>query len=490
MGYDLFNDIESEARKRLSEFPDGRHVAISLGDMEVTYPELLERAGGLSGVFRRLFRAERPRVALVGPDGPGYVASALGILGAGGVFVSAGKEISPDDFSGLLEKMSVDVAVVEEELARRLAPAYFEDGAAVTAFGEVYRVFVRSGAAPDFPGEEEFNSLNPAFARFSSGTTGARKGVALSHESIRDRTDAADSAFALSPGERVLWLMPMAHHFAATINLFLRRGCVIDVSSGGSSSESAERLRGGECSFVYATPWHYLEMARADTGAPRELPDSVRLLVSTAMALSPNVSELFEERFGRCLNQAYGIIECGIPCVNLEPERDGVFSVGKPVGGHEARTDAPDGISEGEVLLRGPGFFDAYLRPWIERASVLDSGWFRTGDIGVFSETGALSIVGRRKSLINFMGLKIFPEKVEPVLNALPGVRESRVFGENHPAYGEMPVAEIAPDNSASPPNTVELTRLCRERLSTHEIPQEFRIVRYIPKTPSGKVRR
>jgi len=490
MRYNLFDEIEGNAARRGAGSGSGGDVAVIQDGGLVPYSELMGRAGGLRRFFGGLYPAPRPRVALVGPDSAGYVASALGLIGSDGVFVSAGKEIGRDDFESLLLGMSADVAVLGESHAERLKPADFAEAAAYSAFGETFRVFLRGGASPDFPDEEEFNSLNPAFVRFTSGTTGDSKGVVLSHETIRDRTEAANAAFSLSSGDRVLWLMPMAHHFAATINLFLRVGCALDISNDLPPAEAAAKLRSGGHALVYATPWRYREMAKADSGAADELPPSVRSLVSTAMALSEETAAMFKERFGRYPNQAYGIIECGIPCVNMDPERWGACSVGTPSGGHEISLDDDGGEGHGEILLRGPGFFDAYLRPWRRRDRVLDRDWFRTGDLGEISEDGALTIVGRSKSVINFMGLKVFPEKVEAVLDALPGVRESRVLGEPHRSYGEIPVAEVVPENPGTPPDATDLLRACSERLSSHEVPQDFKIVESIPKTPSGKVSR
>ncbi len=139
----------------------------------------------------------------------------------------------------------------------------------------------------------------------------------------------------------------------------------------------------------------------------------------------------------------------------------------------------------GEVLIRGRGMFDAYFSPWRLREEVLRDGWFDTGDLGRVDEQGCLSLLGRSKTVIVCAGMKVFPEEVEEVINTMPGVKESRVFGQPHPQYGQMPVAEVV----ASDAEVIEKLRpFCFEHLSSYKVPVEFRRVETIPKTTSGKV--
>jgi len=92
--------------------------------------------------------------------------------------------------------------------------------------------------------------------------------------------------------------------------------------------------------------------------------------------------------------------------------------------------------------------------------------------------------------VINFGGIKLFPEEVEAVLNAPPDVRESRVSGEPHERWGAVAVAEFVPHDVARPPTAAELGRHCRERLAGYKVPARFRLIAVLPRTPSGKLRR
>jgi long-chain acyl-CoA synthetase len=494
----LHEEIIEAFEARISRNPAGNGgTAILQYDTVISYAELLREAAGIATALKDagVPPASFARIAVLGSDSAGYVALALGILMADGVLISAGAETPASEFSELINRTAADFAVIEYELLDRdigFDTLPKRKKRTLTAFSAKFAVFKKDdfsaedGAAPPpLPNETAFRALNPAFIRFSSGTTGDSKGVALSHDTIIERTEAANSAFNLDENDTVLWMLPMAHHFAATIMLFLREGCAIDIAVDAPPEKLLAKLADGSATFVYATPHHYAKLAAAADKAKDTcgISPRVKLLITTAMPLSMEISEHFSTLFGRHLNQAYGIIECGLPCVNVDPRSaEDALSVGTPTKGFRVSAD-------GELLLQGPGFFDAYISPWTPREEVLDDdGWFHTGDLGRRDDEGRIHITGRLKSVINFLGLKIFPEKVEAELNAHPEIRESRVSGVPHKDYGEIPVAEFVPENETLIPNPVELTRFCSAKLAVHEIPQEFTPVESIPKTPNGKI--
>ena len=136
--------------------------------------------------------------------------------------------------------------------------------------------------------------------------------------------------------------------------------------------------------------------------------------------------------------------------------------------------------------------FDAYCSPWRSRDQALTDGWFRTGDLGRIDSDGFLFLCGRENGVINFAGMKVFPDEVESVLNQHPFVRESLVYPEAHARYGELPCADIVlhEDRKVEDVDATEIRRFCYQHLAPYKVPKELHCVLLLEKTASGKLKR
>ncbi len=384
---------------------------------------------------------------------------ALGIIRAGKCLVPLASELSPRERERVIRETGV--------------------GAIVQASGEVREVPVDADLGFD---EQALAALNPIFIRFSSGTTGTSKGIVLSHESLLARVTAANRGLGIQPTDRIVWILPMAHHFAVSIMLYLLHGAttIIENSHLAEDVLSAGVQHSG--TVLYGAPFHHALLAAEGSG--RAWP-ALRLAVSTAATLPLATAQAFDQRYGVPLSQGLGIIEVGLPLLNLRRPREKPLSVGQPLPDYAAEVRG-----EGELFLRGPGMFDAYLHPWRPQSEVLQEGWFRTGDLAQVDEDGDLQLLGRSHSVINVAGLKCFPEEIEAVLCEVPEVLRARVTGKPNPRFGAVPVAEIVPRDPANPPKISALAAYCRGALARYKVPIEFKLVESVPLTPSGKIQR
>jgi long-chain acyl-CoA synthetase len=279
---------------------------------------------------------------------------------------------------------------------------------------EVSSAFDAVKVIPTRAHPDAFDSLSAAFIRFTSGTTGAAKGVVLSHQSIRERIHAANEVLKIDNQDRVLWLLSMSYHFAVSIVSYLSHGAAIILPDNHFASATCDAANRHNATIMYASPAHYTWLTEA-IGA--QLPASLRLAISTTAGIRQDAAQKFLRKFGLPLTQALGIIEVGLPFINTEFAADRPEAVGRVLPSYQLKLERSElGPTFKEVWLRGPGFVDAYYEPWQSREQIMPEGWFRTGDVGEMDVDGCLFLRGRTKDVISVLGAKFFPQEVESVV--------------------------------------------------------------------------
>lgn len=447
-------------------------------DRVLTYGELVRRvevmASHLAGM-PSFSQVESPRVGVFCPGGIDHAVIMLALMRAGACAVPVAGEL-PEFERNTLHRVVAPHGVIVGGGAvwPGLSGLTFDLGEGTTWYAGETR-------PTSFP-ENEFALLGPAFVRFSSGTTGQSKGVVLSHQTLGERLDSANRRLEITGNDRVLWTLPMAHHFVVSILLYLRSGAGIILAESSLASDMLEAALSHEATVFYGSPFQSALLAAETSKRPWP---ALRLAVSTAAPLSRPVTQAFQLRYGQPLVQALGIIEMGLPFLNLKHAANKPLAVGAP---DDFEVKLAGGGEEGELLLRGPGMFDAYLVPWRRRSEVMQGGWFATGDLARRDPDGTIHLVGRLKSVINVGGSKCFPEEIENILQTHPEVVEVRVYGMSHPHWGELPVAQVVAQNPKDPPAAAELIAFCRQRLASYKIPVRFEWEVVLPRTASGKM--
>ena len=391
------------------------------------------------------------RVGLCFPNSVNYVALTFALWRINAVVVPIPMECTENELSNIATTMQLEGILSQKPR-----------GQSVPLQPNVFFTRLTPALAPDNHG------LNLAFIRFTSGTTSARKGVALCHETIRDRVLAANKALRIGPADTVMWCLPMSHHFLVTIVLYLSQGATIVLARHVLSRPFLEATNRWQGTVLYAAPFHYSMLARDSSGAKLS---SVRLAVSTTCSSTSGsggelstairsavVTSLGGNRTG------VGLRQCGRSAARWD-------SVGRPLSKYAVNICHADGDGYGEVAVSGPGFFDAYANPWTSRDQLMPDGWFATGDIGRVDAQGYLFLAGRKTAVINLAGRKVFPEEIESVLNRHPAVSESRVYGSAHPHLGEVVEAEVVLRDATA---TAALRDFCRGRSQRGQSPQPF----------------
>lgn len=466
-------------KKETFEYMD--KTAVIDGERRISYSQLLLQVERAALELKKSGVKPGHRLALLADDSADYIVVSLAALSVNAVIVPLAFFLSVNEIENIFSDLDVNWIIYSKAMPGRQGVRIFLD----ICEKEFYcQERLSKNSLPS-----GYQDLNPAFIRFSSGTTGASKGVLLSHKSIIERTDAADEGLKITSNDTVVWVLSMSFHFVVTILLFLRRGAAIVICSNDFPSSMLIAIKDLKPTFIYGSPFHYYLMANSPAFS-RDCLSGVRMAVTTAMRLPLETAEKFRLKFGFELIQCYGIIEAGLPFINdsSDPAKRG--SVGRILSSYQLKIQEPSD-SGGKLLIKGKGMFEAYFLPWRKKDEICPDGWFDTGDLVLADQEGYVYIKGRVKEVINFCGMKVFPQEVEEVINSFDGVEESLVFGQPHTQYGELPYAKIKLKSEAvNDFKTVSLRKFCYSKLSSYKVPKDFQIVESLPKTGSGKLKR
>ena len=339
------------------------------------------------------------------------------------------------------------------------------------------------------------------FLQYTGGTTGLSKGAALSHGNLVANTEQfkAMMAGALKDGEEVVvTAIPLYHIFALMVNF-------ITYFSVGADNWLVANPRDMDA-FVgvmeKAKPTVFMGVNTLYAGLtmhPR-ITDidlkSLRLCGGGGSAIVGTVSDRWKAITGTFIREGYGLSETS-PIVSFNPLNTQDFNgtTGLPMPGtdilllDDAGAEVALGQS-GEVCVKGPQVMRGYWeKPEANAAAFTADGYFRTGDIGLLTDEGYLKIVDRKKDMVLVSGFNVFPNEIEAVASACPGVAECACVGVPDDKTGEAlklfvvkrPDAELSEE---------QLIAHCRKEMTAYKVPKIVRFIAALPKSTVGKILR
>ncbi|MEP6802065.1 MAG: MupA/Atu3671 family FMN-dependent luciferase-like monooxygenase [Acidobacteriota bacterium] len=475
---------------------------VAAGRSPTTYRSLLANALGLADRLKELGVGRADRVAVVLPNGP-EMATAFLAVSMAGVCAPLNPGYRANEFRFLLPDLGARALIVSAGdetsparlAARELAIPIFEARPAVDSGAGGFTLTGDSTGPPASPGSPDADDL--ALVLYTSGMTSRPKAVPLSHRRICISAHNIAVALELTPGDRCLNVMPLFHAHGLIIALLssLTAGGSVVCSGGFSAEDFFASVRDARPTWYTAAPTiHHavVESAPEYRGILRG--HGVRFIRSSAAFLPANVKAGLEREFACPVIEAYGMTECTQITSNPRtPDGRREGSVGVPAGPTVAVLDETGRVlppgDAGEVVVRGPAVVTGYLsNPAADQSAFFD-GWFRTGDQGVLSADGYLTLTGRLKEIINCGGEKLSPYEVDEVLMDHPAVSQAVAFGVAHPTLGEDVAAAVVLRGGAVATET-ELRDFAATRLADYKVPRQILIVAEIPKSATGKLRR
>jgi long-chain acyl-CoA synthetase len=339
-----------------------------------------------------------------------------------------------------------------------------------------------------------------ALLMYTSGTTGAPKGVLLTHRNLLVNAANISAEHRLGPDDRVLVSLPLYHINGLVVALLspLVHGGSLAMPARFSAGTFWQDAAACRCTWLNVVPTILAYLLNApDDGAQRRLDlSALKFCRSASSALPPEHHRAFEARFALGVIETMGMTETAAPVFSnpYEPHARKVGSIGLPSGAEARIIDAHGAelgaLETGELVLRGAMVMSGYYkRPQETLAAFTADGWLRTGDLGYRDADGFFYINGRAKELIIKGGENIAPREIDEALLKHPGVLEAAAVGVPDDAYGQDIVAYVVKRASAEVDGAA-LHKHCLGELGRYKTPREFRFVAELPRGPSGKVQR
>ncbi len=344
------------------------------------------------------------------------------------------------------------------------------------------------------------NALQPdrdTIYQYSGGTTGVSKGVRLTEQGLM--SNIAQFALA-SPdllnteNQTMLLALPVYHVFGMLAS-------VIAITNGGHLVliPNPRPLTNMKAAFKTFKPDIFpgvntLFEKLLEEDWFQKHGDCLNITISGAAALHDHTAKSWMETTGANIIEGYGMTEATtLIAVRDHSRRAAKGSAGQPLPGTDVRILSNDALTRapgivGEIVIAGPQIMTGYLGREQETAASYHGEWFKTGDMGQFDQNGDLHIVDRCKDMVLVGGFNVFPNEVDEVLTACPGVGEAASAGIRTETKGEeLRAFVVKSDESLS---EADVLAYCRDHLTGYKVPRKVHFIEELPKNPIGKILR
>jgi long-chain acyl-CoA synthetase len=468
----------------------GDQVAVSCGEVELTYEQTSDRCRRLVGGLHALGLGVGDRVAIVGPNCHRYLELYQAVPGAGMVLVPLNQRHTEAELRYALDDAGVSVLFTGRDLGAAA------DGVKhVFDLDEGYDRLVAESTPADLPDELADDTLAGLF--YTGGTTGASKGVMLSHRNLVANAFHYQAFAPFRPDTCWLIIAPLFHAAGSVAVLATvwhgGHHVVLPVFDPAAALDLIERHAVTDTLVV---PTMLAAMNEEQLARPRDV-SSLRSIAHGGSPIATETLRRAHQAFPAAdLQHLYGATETAPIATAMRGEQhllDGprARSCGQPAVGVDVDVMAADGSrlpagEVGEVVIRGPNVMLGYWNKPAETEAAFADGWYRSGDLGYMDDEGYVFLVDRAKDMIVSGGENVYSTEVEDVLYRHPAVLEAAVFGVPDDHWGEAVYAVVVPRADV---DADELVRYCREAIAGYKVPKRIELrAEPLPKSGAGKV--
>ncbi len=479
---------------------EGRVDAIFSTDsagVDTTYGALWDGAARMASSLLALGVKPGDRVAVQVEKSIATLQCYLGTVMAGGVHLPLNTAYTPAEVEYFLNDATPRVFVCDPQKYETLAPV--AQGAEIShlltldAGGKGTAADAMADVLP-LPNPVPRTVADIAAFLYTSGTTGRSKGAMLTHGNLASNARALSDLWQFTESDVLIHALPLfhTHGLFVAVNVTLLAGSQILLHQ--SFDAEAILVDFPRATTLMGVPTFYTRLLN-EPGLTREAAEHMRLFVSGSAPMLTNTHAHWHDRTGHTVLERYGMTET---CMNTSNPYEGVRkpgTVGLPLPGVEVRLTGADGapVAEGEpgdIEVRGPNVFAGYWNmPEKTAQDMRPGGWFASGDIGTVDAEGYYTIVGRSKDMIISGGYNIYPKEIETLVDAVPGVSESAVFGVPHPDFGESVAVAVVRLQGAELTEEALLAAVSPE-LARYKHPRHIHFLDVLPRNAMGKVQK
>jgi acyl-CoA synthetase (AMP-forming)/AMP-acid ligase II len=494
--------VPDAARDAAARWPHA--PALIEGDRQWSFSELWADALACASACRQLGVRAGDRVAIWAPNGRAWILAALGAHCLGAAIVPLNTRFKGKEAADLLRRAEVSTLfaareflgvdylslIAEEPLPALQRRLLVEDIEVLLDRGRA------AHAAPlPFAQADDVSDII-----FTSGTTGAPKGVMTTHRQVTQIFGDWARRVDLREGDRYLVVNPFFHTFGYKAGWVacLLLGATIVPQPTFDVAETVRQIELNRISFLPGPPTIYQSLlAELANGAHRDF-SSLRVAVTGAAPVPPALVTRMRDELGmQNVVNGYGMTECGVITMTRQGDDPETVanSCGYPMPGMEIRcVDDAGGdvaLSEaGEILVRSHAVMRGYLDDARATAETIDAeGWLHTGDIGALDARGYLRITDRKKDMFISGGFNCYPAEIENLLSAHPAIETAAVVGVPDERLGEVGKAYVVlrPGMSAE---AREIIGWARGAMANYKVPRQIEFVAALPRNAGGKVLR
>ena len=502
---------------------------------ELSFADLEKQSQQLAAYLQSKGLQPGARVALMMPNVLQYPIALMAVLRAGYVVVNVNPLYTPRELEHQLNDAEAEAIVILENFAHTLQAVIAKTKVkhvVVAAMGDrlglkgllvnlVVRHVRKMVPAYTLPGHVRFNDAlkqgasatfrpaavghdDVAFLQYTGGTTGVSKGAMLSHRNVLANVAQnalwVEAAFAKKGRpDRLTYVcaLPLYHIYALTVNALMgmQQGANnVLIANPRDIPAFVKELQ--KVSFNIFPGLNTLFNALLNNEDFRKLDfKSLVLTFGGGMAVQRAVADRWQKLTGCVIAEGYGLSETS-PVATANRFDTDVFTgtIGLPLPSTEVAILDEEGkqlpLGEvGEIAIRGPQVMTGYWnRPDETAKAITRDGWFKSGDMGFMDEAGFVKIVDRKKDMILVSGFNVYPNEIEEVVAAMPGVLEVAAVGVPDEKSGEVPKLFVVKKDESLTAD--KILAYCRENLTGYKRPKQVEFRSELPKTNVGKILR